>query len=72
MFGPLPRLHRLLLVATALLVGVGSGAWLAHLSVTSVAVSVGAAVGAVVGLLLAYALVHDFHAGTRTARLRRH
>ncbi|GAB3783205.1 hypothetical protein [Nocardioides ungokensis] len=73
MFGPLPRLHRLLLVATALLVGVGSGAWIAWSTAMPLAASAGAVIGALAGLLLAYALVHDFHARARGARVaRRH
>ena len=71
-FGPLPRLHRLVLVAAALLVGVAAGAWLAHFTALPLAVSAGAAVGAVAGMLLAYALVHDFQAHARPVRVRRH
>ncbi|GAA2148010.1 hypothetical protein GCM10009844_25940 [Nocardioides koreensis] len=71
-FGPLPQLHRLLLVAAALLVGIASGAWVAHFTPLPVAASVGALVGAVAGVLLAYALVHDFHARARPLRVRRH
>lgn len=71
-FGPLPRLHRLVLVAAALLVGVAAGAWLAHFTALPLAASAGAAVGAVAGMLLAYALVHDFHAHARPVRVRRH
>ncbi len=72
MFGPLPQLHRLLLVAAALLVGVASGAWLAHFTALPVAASAGALIGAVAGVLLAYALVHDFHDRARPVRVRRH
>ena len=68
MFGPLPRLHRLLLVATALLIGVGSGAWVAYSTAMPLAASAGAVIGALVGILLAYALVHDFHARARPVR----
>jgi len=72
-FGPLPQLHRLALVATALLVGVASGAWLAHFTAVPVAVSAGAVIGAFAGILLGYALVHDFHAHARPVRVtRRH
>jgi hypothetical protein len=72
-FGPLPPLHRTLLVVAALVVGVASGAWLAHLTAMPVAISAGAALGAVGGSLLAFALVHDFHPRPRPARVvRRH
>ena len=64
-FGPLPQLHRLLLVAAALVVGIASGAWVAHFTPLPVAASVGAH-------QRAYALVHDFHARARPVRVRRH
>ena len=70
MLGPLPRLHRLLLIsATVLVVGIASGAWIALF--TLLAVTAGAVVGAVAGLLLGYLLVHDFSATARTLRVHR-
>lgn len=59
-------------MAAALVIGVASGAWLAHFTALPVAVSAGAVMGAVAGLLLAYALVHDFHTPSRPVRVRRH
>jgi len=72
-FGPLPRLHRLLVVTTVLVVAVGSGAWLAHFTALPAAAAAGAAWGAVAGLLLSFVLLHDFHHRPRPARVvRRH
>lgn len=71
-FGPLPRLHRLLMLAAALVVGVASGAWIAHFVALPVAASAGAVIGAVAGLALGYLLVHDFHAHAPPMRARRH
>lgn len=72
MFGPLPQFHRVLVVLTTLVVGVLSGAWIAHFSPMPVAAVAGAAWGAVAGLLLSYVLVHDFHHHPRAVRVRRH
>ena len=69
--GPLPRLHRLLLIATVLVVGIASGAWIAMFTPLPVAVTAGAMVGAVAGLLLGYLLVHDFSQPTRSLRVHR-
>jgi xanthine/uracil permease len=69
--GPLPRLHRLLLIATVLVVGIASGAWIALFTPLPVAATAGAAVGAVAGLLLGYLLVHDFSQSARTVRVHR-
>ena len=73
MLGPLPQLHRMLLIVTVLVVGVACGAWLAHFTSLPVAATAGAAVGAVAGLMLGYLLVHDFSHHPRGVRvLRRH
>lgn len=72
MLGPLPQLHRMLMLVTALVVGVASGAWIAHFTVLPVAVTVGASFGAVAGLLLGYVLVHDFAHGRPARAVRRH
>jgi hypothetical protein len=70
--GPLPQLHRLLLITTVLVVGIASGAWIAHFTILPVAATVGAAVGGLAGVLLAYVLVHDWSHHTRAVRVRRH
>jgi len=58
MLGPLPYLHRLVVIAIVLLVGMASGAWIAHFTPLPVAAGAGALVGALAGLGAAYLLVH--------------
>ncbi|HEY0950891.1 hypothetical protein [Nocardioides sp.] len=72
MIGPLPALHRLLVLATVLAVGIASGIWIAHFSTVPVAAAAGAAWGGLAGLLLGYVLLHDFHHRPRAVRVRRH
>ena len=72
MFGPLPQLYRILVVAFAILVFIGGGLWLAHL--VDVPLPLGGILGGTgVGALIAYALVHDFshHAEPRPLRIPR-
>jgi outer membrane lipoprotein SlyB len=69
MFGPLPLLHKVVLVAITLLGGVIAGAWVAHMTRLSVAVSVGALAGGVLGLVTAYAVIHQPQ--PRTIRIHR-
>lgn len=71
MFGPLPQLHRVLVVLTAIAVGVAAGAWVGHFTPMPVAAIAGALWGAAAGLLLGYVLLHDFHHGARPVRVRR-
>jgi outer membrane lipoprotein SlyB len=59
MFGPLPLLHKVVLVAITLLGGVIAGAWVAHMTPLPVAVSVGALAGGMLGLVASYAMVHQ-------------
>ncbi|GAA1768242.1 hypothetical protein GCM10009795_013230 [Nocardioides hankookensis] len=72
MFGPLPRLHRTLVVVTALVVGVLSGIWLVHATGTPTLVGAGLGWGLLAGLLLNYVLLHDFQHRPRPVRVRRH
>ena len=72
MFGPLPQLYRILVVLTALVVGVLSGVWLAQLIEGPSLVAAGIGWGLLAGLLLNYVLLHDFHQRPRTVRVRRH
>lgn len=72
MFGPLPQFHRQLVLIVTLLVGIGSGIWVAEFASLSAAVVAGTAWGALAGLLLGYVLLHDFHHRARTVRIRRH
>ena len=61
MFGPLPLLHRLVLVAITVCAGTIGGAWVAHYTALPVAVSAGALLGACVGLAGAWAVVRESH-----------
>jgi hypothetical protein len=71
MFGPLPLLHRLVVVAISLCAGVLAGAWIAHATSLPVAVSMGALAGGLLGLVAAYALVHTSHTEPRPVRITR-
>jgi hypothetical protein len=71
LFGPLPLLHRLVLVAISLCSGVLAGAWIAHSTSLPVAVSMGALAGGLLGLVVAYALVHTSHPEPRPIRITR-
>ena len=72
MFGPLPQLHRILVVVTALVVGILSGVWLAQLIDGPSVVAAGVGWGLLAGLLLDYVLLHDFQHRGRPVRVRRH
>jgi hypothetical protein len=67
-FGPLPVLYRFTVILCTLLVGIGSGAWIAHDTALPVAVSGGALLGGLAGLLASVVLVHDFSTQARPAR----
>jgi hypothetical protein len=71
-FGPLPQLHRLLVVLTAVVVGVASGLWVAQFSALPAAAIAGTLWGAIAGIGLGYVLLHDFHHRPRAIRVRRH
>ena len=60
MIGPLPKLHRYLLVAAALLVCAGLGLWAGLVPQVPVGVSGGVLAGLACGLAAALLLVHDF------------
>lgn len=61
MFGPLPMLHRLVVAALTVVIGVACGAWLAHVTSLPIAVGSGAVLGCLAGALVAFGLVHDFN-----------
>jgi hypothetical protein len=71
MFGPLPLLHKIVLVAITLLGGVIAGAWVAHMTPVPLAVSVGALAGGVLGLVTSYAVIHQHQPQPRTIRIQR-
>lgn len=73
MLGPLPYLHRLLLVLVAIIVCTGIGAWLGLLPTIPVGVSLGVTAGLLAGGGAAFLLIHDFqhNQGAGVARVRR-
>jgi uncharacterized membrane protein len=71
MFGPLPLLHRIVLGAISLCVGVVAGMWIAHSTPLPIAISGGALAGGLLGLVAAYALVHSTDLPPRPVRVTR-
>jgi len=71
-FGPLPPLHRILVILTALVVGVLSGVWLAQLVAGPALIAAGIGWGLLAGLVLNYLLLHEFRHRARPVRVRRH
>ncbi|GAA4689828.1 hypothetical protein [Nocardioides conyzicola] len=72
MFGPLPPLYRMLVVVTALVVGLLSGVWLVQVMDAPALIAAGIGWGLLAGLLLNFVLLHDFHHRPRAVRVRRH
>lgn len=70
MFGPLPRLYRLLIVVVAVVAFLGAGALVAQLSAVPVPLPLGALLGALAGVAVSWALVHDFHGRPRPQSVR--
>ncbi len=72
MLGPLPALHRFLMVLAALVVCIGLGVWLGAVAEVPFDLHVGLVAGTLAGVAAAFVLVHDFHQRqARTARARR-
>lgn len=72
MLGPLPALHRYVLVLAALVVCVGIGLWFGAVPELPLNLRVGLVVGAAAGAAAAFVLVHDFHQQQgHAARVRR-
>lgn len=61
LFGPLPVLHRMLLVVGALTVWIGLGLWSGLMPEVPLSVGPGLLVGTIAGAVTAYVLLHDFH-----------
>ena len=74
MLGPLPALHRYVLVVAALVVCVGIGLWFGAVPELPLNLRVGLVAGAAAGSAAAFVLVHDFHQqqGRATRVRRRH
>ena len=68
LLAPLPRLHRIIVVASVIIVGVVAGIWVAQ-SFTLPAG--GLLVGTGAGLVVAFLLTHDFHHQPRPVRIQR-
>jgi len=72
MLGPLPALHKFVLVLAAVVVCTGIGFWFGVMPEVPLNVRVGLLAGTVTGVAAAFVLVHDFqHRQNRTARARR-
>jgi hypothetical protein len=72
MLGPLPTLHRFVLVLTVLLVCMGIGLWFGVMPELPLNLRAGLLAGTAAGAAAAFALVHDFHQRrTRPVRARR-
>jgi len=72
MLGPLPALHRFLLVLGALVVCIGIGLWFGAVPEIPLDLRAGLVAGAAAGVAAAFVLVHDFHEQARAAaRARR-
>ena len=72
MLGPLPTLHRFLLVVGALVVCVGIGLWFGAMPEVPLNLRVGLLAGTAAGVAAAFVLVHDFRERQgRPARARK-
>ncbi len=61
MLGPLPALHRIILVLGAVLVCTGIGLWFGVMPEVPLDVRAGLLAGTATGAAAAFVLVHDFH-----------
>ena len=72
MLGPLPTLHRFLIILGALVVCVGIGFWVGAVPEIPLNLRVGLIAGTAAGIAAAFVLVHDFRERqSRPARARK-
>ena len=72
MLGPLPTLHRFLIILGALVVCVGIGFWVGAVPEIPLNLRVGLVAGTAAGIAAAFVLVHDFRERqSRPARARK-
>ena len=72
MLGPLPRLHRWIVCALALVTCIGVGAWLAFTLPIAVIAPTGAMIGAMLGALVVLGMLHEDEPRPSRVRARRH
>jgi hypothetical protein len=70
LFGPLPVLHRIVLVIGALVVWIGLGLWSGLMPDMPMSVGPGILLGTVAGVVTAYVLLHDFHRAPPVSTVR--
>jgi hypothetical protein len=70
LFGPLPVLHKIVLVVGALAVWIGLGAWSGAVPHVPVTLGPGIVLGTIAGVVTAYVLLHDFHRRSRVSHAR--
>ena len=72
MLGPLPKLYRVLVTLTALVLFVGAGSWSAFKLSYPVPGTMGLGLGLAVGAVISYLLLHTPSATLQPHRVRRH
>jgi hypothetical protein len=70
LFGPLPVLHKIVLVAGALAVWNGLGAWSGAVPHVPVTLGPGIVLGTIAGVVTAYVLLHEFPRRSRLSAER--
>jgi drug/metabolite transporter (DMT)-like permease len=70
LFGPLPVLHKIVLVVGALAVWIGLGAWSGAVPHVPVTLGPGIVLGTIAGVVTAYVLLHEFPRRSRASHAR--
>ena len=71
LLAPLPRLHRILVLAAVLVAAIGGGLLLAYAVPALPLPTGGLLLGSALGLAAGFLLVHDFHPAPRPVRVQR-